>query len=611
MKKRIFAGLLALVMSLSGCAGGSTGGNKEAEAAQGATQAAAQEEGQSASQEAEQSAAQGVTQASAEEEEQSAAQEAGTEQTAKGIRGKGASEFEPIESENGNIVILYTNDVHCAVEKNIGYAGLAAYKKQMQEEGNAVFLIDDGDAIQGGIFGSLTKGDAIINLMNDVGYDLAIPGNHEFDYGTSCYLELISKAEYPYICCNFDDIQKDEIVLDSYEIREIGGKKIGFIGVVTPLTTATSAPANFKDENGEMKYGFLRSDDGEELYKRVQEAVDAVNAEGVDYTILLSHLGIEETAKPFTSVDVIRNTTGIDVVLDGHSHSTVPMELVKDKDRKDVVLTQTGTQFKSIGKLTIDPSGRINSELVTEVDGKDEEILADIEKERGAFQDKVSAKIAHTDFDLIVNEGDIQLARNNETNLGDLIADAFRKATGAEIAIVNSGGIRENIPAGDITYGDVLNSIPYINELCAIKVKGQAIADVLEFCVSYAPEPHGGFMQVSGISFDLDLDKNAQVQTDQNGMFTGFGSDERRVSNIKVNGEPLDPDREYTLGGTLYVLEQQGCGITSFDEAEPVDIGRNVLDIDAVAEYLGGMDSTLVEEYEDRYGQERIHFISE
>lgn len=401
------------------------------------------------------------------------------------------------------------------------------------------------------------------------------------------------------------------IVISFITDRLFRRQKIGFVGALTPLTVSTSAPANFKDENGNFKYGFLRSDDGEELYKRIQEAVDAVHAEGVDYTFLVAHLGIEDTAKPFTSVDVIRNTTGIDVVLDGHSHSTVPMELVKNKDREDVVLTQTGTQFKSIGKLTIDQSGRINTELITDVPGKDEEILADIEKERAAFQDKISAKIAHSDFELMVNEGDIQLARNNETNLGDLMADAFRQATGTEIAIVNSGGIRENIPAGDITYGDILTSIPYINEMCAIKVKGQAIADVLEFCVSYAPEPHGGFMQVSGISFDLDLDKNAQVQVDKNGMFEGFGSEERRVSNIKVNGEPLDPEREYTLGGTLYVLEQQGCGITSFDGAEPVDIGRNILDIDAVAEYLGSMGGTVSEEYADRYGQERIHFISE
>ena len=599
MKKQIFASLLAAVLLMTGCTGGSSpAGNKDAESAQGTTQAAVQE--------AEQSAAQGVTQAAAQDEEQP-----GEQETVHGIRGKAASEFEPIESENGNIVILYTNDVHCAVENGIGYAGLAAYKKKMQEEGNAVFLIDDGDAVQGGIFGSLTKGDAIINLMNDVGYDLAIPGNHEFDYGAARFLELVSKAEYPYICCNFDDIQKDEIVLDSYVIREIGGKKIGFIGALTPLTTSASAPANFQDENGEFKYGYLRTDDGEALYKRIQEAVDAVHAEGVDYTFLVSHLGIEESTKPFMSVDVIRNTTGIDVVLDGHSHSTVPMELVKNKDRKDVVLTQTGTQFKSIGKLTIDANGKISTELVTEVDEKDEEILAAIEKERAAFQDKVSAHIAHSDFELMVNEGEIQLVRNNETNLGDLIADAFRKATGAEIAIVNSGGIRENIPAGDITYGDILTAIPYINEMCAIKVKGQAIADVLEFSVRKAPEPNGGFMQVSGISFDIDLDKNAQVQVDNNGMFVAFGSDERRVSNIKVNGEPLDPDREYILGGTLYVLAQQGGGITFFDGAELVDLERNMLDIDAVAEYLGSMGGTVSEEYADPYGQERIHFVNE
>ena len=511
--------------------------------------------------------------------------------------------------ETEPIVILYTNDVHCAAETGIGYAGLAAYKKEMEEEGNAVFLIDEGDAVQGGIMGSLTKGEAIIRLMNEVGYDLAIPGNHEFDYGVPRFLELTGMADFPYICCNFKDIREDKLVLAPYLIREIGGKRIGVVGALTPQTVLDGTPLHFQDEEGRYIYDFGSGEDGAQLYRQIQEAVDAVHEEGVDYTILAAHLGILESSRPFTSVDVIRNTTGIDVVLDGHSHSTVSMELVKNKDGRNVILTQTGTQLKSIGKLTIDESGKISTELITDWEKKDESILAAIEREKNAYKDKIEEPITHADFELIVNEGNIRLARNNETNLGDLVADAFRAATGADIAIINSGAMLHNLPAGTITYGDILNMMPYINEMCVIRVKGQTIADVLEFGASFAPEQHGGFMQVSGICFDVDLDKDPQVRLDKNGLFEAFGSDERRVSNIRVGGEPLDPEREYTVGGTRYVLQQQGAGITQFDGAEEVHIDGSSLDIDAVAEYLRSMKEGVPEEYADRYGQERIRFM--
>lgn len=630
MNKRFFAGILAAVLCMTGCAGGTAQNNTAQSAVQGTSQEntpdAAQEEAQQGdAASADQGTSKENAQAAAQETEQAAAQDAAQTAQASGrvIRGQSASEAEPIESQNGNIVILYTNDVHCAVDTGIGYAGLSAYKKKVEEEGNAVFLIDEGDAIQGGVFGSLTKGEAIINLMNDVGYNLAIPGNHEFDYGVERFRELAQIANFPYISCNFEDLKADDTVFDAYVIREIGGKKIGFIGVTTPETITATTPKSYQDENGDFIYSFLQGDGGTELYERIQAAVDTVNAEGVDYTFLLTHLGITESSGPYTSVNVIRNTTGIDAVIDGHSHSTVPMEMVRNKDGEQVVLTQTGSHFKAIGQMTIGQDGGIDTELITDWNQVDPEIIDAIAEERSVFEDVIADQISYSDFDLAVKEDGVMFARNNECNLGDLVADAYRYATGADIAFVNAGSIRDNIPAGEITYGDILMALPYNNELCVVKVKGEAVAEALEYAVGFAPDYFGGFPQVSGITFDVDLDKDAQVQRDENRLFVGFGSDERRVSNIMVGGEPLDPDKEYTVAGTKFVLKEQGDGFTSFADGEMADMhpadqdmfgysqGAVIIDVDAIAQYLSTMGEKVSDDYADRYGQERIHFVSE
>ena len=630
MNKRFFAGILAAVLCMTGCAGGTAQNNTAQSAVQGTSQEntpdAAQEEAQQGdAASADQGTSKENAQAAAQETEQAAAQDAAQTAQASGrvIRGQSASEAEPIESQNGNIVILYTNDVHCAVDTGIGYAGLSAYKKKVEEEGNAVFLIDEGDAIQGGVFGSLTKGEAIINLMNDVGYNLAIPGNHEFDYGVERFRELAQIANFPYISCNFEDLKADDTVFDAYVIREIGGKKIGFIGVTTPETITATTPKSYQDENGDFIYSFLQGDGGTELYERIQAAVDTVNAEGVDYTFLLTHLGITESSGPYTSVNVIRNTTGIDAVIDGHSHSTVPMDMVRNKDGEQVVLTQTGSHFKAIGQMTIGQDGGIDTELITDWNQVDPEIIDAIAEERSVFEDVIADQISYSDFDLAVKEDGVMFARNNECNLGDLVADAYRYATGADIAFVNAGSIRDNIPAGEITYGDILMALPYNNELCVVKVKGEAVAEALEYAVGFAPDYFGGFPQVSGITFDVDLDKDAQVQRDENRLFVGFGSDERRVSNIMVGGEPLDPDKEYTVAGTKFVLKEQGDGFTSFADGEMADMhpadqdmfgysqGAVIIDVDAIAQYLSTMGEKVSDDYADRYGQERIHFVSE
>lgn len=508
---------------------------------------------------------------------------------------------------NSDITILFTNDVHCGVDGDIGYAGLVAYKKEMEQAGNSVLLVDDGDEVQGGVIGTLTKGEAIVKMMNEVGYDIVIPGNHDFDYGTDRYLELTNMMDFPVICCNFMDLRTGKNVFDPYIIKTVGSTKIAFIGVTTPTTITSSAPAYFQDDNKQFIYGFCQGNNGKNLYDTVQKAVDDAKVEGADYTVLISHLGIDEDDSPYMSTDLIKNTAGIDVVLDGHSHSVVEMDVVKNRDGEDVILSQTGYKLANIGKLTITPDGNIKTELIGDYTAKDPDITRKIEDAEAVYREKLDKAIGKTEFDMMATYDDEYTwrVRNSETNMGDFVADAYRYATGAEAAFVNGGGVRDNIRTGNITYEDLININPFSNALCIRKVTGQELADALEYSTSEMPDNFGGFLQVSGITFDVDTNVQSQVILDENGMFNGFNGAERRVSNIKVNDEPLDPDREYEIASIDYILFNNGNGYTMF-KGDRVDLERYIEDIDALIEYTQSFNGEIPDEYRNIEGQGRI-----
>ncbi len=528
------------------------------------------------------------------------------------VAGSGTPASAPEASVSGDIVILYTNDIHCGIDENIGFDGLSAFKKELEQEGNAVILADAGDEVQGGILGTLSKGESIVNLMNEVGYDVAVPGNHDFDYGFEQFLKLKDQADFPYVCANLVDLKKLDTVLPPYTIIPAGGLNIAFVGATTPSTITTSSPSYFQNDKGEFIYGFMQSKDSVPFYESIQLAVDGAKKAGADYTILLSHLGIKEEASPFMSTELIQNTTGIDAVLDGHSHSIVEMEKVKNKDGADVLLTQTGTRLQAVGKLTISRSGDMKTELITEYDKKDTSITAAIEKEYSEHGENLNRVIAAVDFELptTTSDGKTQLPRIRETNIGDFAADAYRYALDTEIGIINGGGIRASIPPGEITFKDLLTVFPFCNRVCKRMVSGKELLDALEYSVSFAPEEFGGFLQVSGITFDADLSVPSRVNTDDNGMFIGYDGDERRVSNVKVNGEPLDPDRSYSVASIDYLLLNNGNGYTMFT-GEAVDPGRYVDDIQAVSEYAESMNGKISEKYADPNGQGRIRFTGE
>ncbi len=270
-----------------------------------------------------------------------------------------------------DIVVLYTNDVHCGVDDNIGYAGLALYKQEMLQDTPYVTLVDAGDAVQGAPIGTISDGGYIIEIMNKVGYDFAIPGNHEYDYGMGRFMELAGQLNCGYTSCNFMNLAAGTTVFEPYRMFTYGDTRVAFVGATTPESFTKSTPAYFQDSQGNYIYGFCEDESGQGLYNQIQATVDAAKGAGADYVILVGHLGENGTTDRWSSDNIVKNTRGIDAVIDGHSHETVPGKTVKNADGKDVPLTQTGTKLKNIGKLTIRTDGTITTELVDKVPAQD------------------------------------------------------------------------------------------------------------------------------------------------------------------------------------------------------------------------------------------------
>ena len=345
------------------------------------------------------------------------------------MTGLAFAETAETEVEHQPVVVLYTNDVHCGIEDAIGYAGLAAYEKAYEKLGYEVILVDNGDAIQGGPIGTLSKGEYIIDIMNAVGYDIATIGNHEFDYGMDEFMSLREKAEFPYISANFCDLEGNPI-LDPYVIKELGGWKVAFVGASTPETFTKSTPTFFQDGEGNYIYSFCQGEDGANLYAAVQKAVDAARAEGAEIVIVMSHLGIDGSSVPYTSSDLIVNTTGVNAVLDGHSHSVLDMELVQNAAGEDVILSSTGTKLNNVGSLIInvgdDQTPVLTSALHSESLFQDEEAEAYIATVKAQYEETLNQVVATTAVDLTIKDpatGE-RAVRTAETNLGDLCADA-------------------------------------------------------------------------------------------------------------------------------------------------------------------------------------------
>lgn len=518
------------------------------------------------------------------------------------------------DEKSNDIVILHTDDAHCGVNDNLGYAGVAAYKAEMEKTHNYVALVDCGDAIQGESIGTLSAGAYLVDIMNEVGYDFAAFGNHEFDYKLPQLAKLTKQAKYQYLACNFKYIGKgtSDLNYKPYEIVTYGDKKVAFIGIVTPESFTKSTPAYFQDESGNYIYSFSEDETGTALYETVQKTVDEVRAAGADYIIAMGHLGNEGITDRWTSKAVIANTTGIDAVLDGHDH-IAGVQKVANKDGKQIVLTEPGTKFENLGKLTIKTDGTITAELISpkEFTEKDAGITAYITKLTDTFKEYVSKVVAKSSIALPdKDENGNRLVRNHETALGDLCADAFRVMMDADIGIMNGGGIRKPIKAGDITLDNILSVFPWGNLPCKMEVTGQTVLDMLEMGAINYPEESGGFLSVSGLKYTIMAGVPSSIELTDKGEFSKVAG-KYRVTNVQVLNkktneyEPLDLNKTYTLGGIDYTILYCGDGFTMFNDSKVLKAGdASYTDAQMVVDYIENkLGGTIGEEYAKPQGR--------
>lgn len=518
-------------------------------------------------------------------------------------------------AETGEIVILHTNDVHCGIEDALTYAGVSAYARELEAQYGAdrVTLVDAGDSIQGGPIGTLTKGEYLVDIMNQVGYDVFTPGNHEFDYQIPRLLELADRLDAQVISSNFINLSTGESVFKPYTILDYGDVQVAYVGITTPDSFTKSTPAYFQDDAGNYLYSFCEGEDGQALYDNVQASVDAARAEGADYVVAVAHLGVVEGGEPWRSVDVIANTTGIDVMIDGHSHTVMDGQEVANRDGETVLLSQTGTKLETMGKVVIDPaSDTITAELVSEYEGRDADTQAFVDQINGEFEDVLGQVVATSDVTLttVDLESGERIIRSQETNLGDFCADAYRWALGADVGLINGGGIRADLPAGDITYGQIINVHPYNNQATSVRVTGQQLLDALEMGAMYAPEENGGFLHVSGLTYTVDLSVPSSVVIDDKGNFVRVDGS-YRVKDVTVGGAPLEPDKTYVVASHDYMLLSGGDGMVMFQGAEVVK-DRVMPDNEVLIQYIrDGLGGVVGEEYADSYGQGRITLLTD
>lgn len=512
---------------------------------------------------------------------------------------------EPAKSED--IVILYENDVHCAID---AYAKIAAMKAELSEKHNYVGVVSVGDYIQGSSLGAVSQGEYIIEVMNQVGYDALTLGNHEFDFRLTRLLELVDMMNTKPVCSNFKSVEDNSNVFEPYSIVNYGDVDVAYIGVTTPDTLVSSAPAQFKDTEGNYIYTFS----GTNLYDAVQESIDDAREKGAEYIVALTHLGTENVYEKWSAQTLVKHTSGLDVVLDGHSHSVVESMTVVDESGEEVVISSTGTQFANIGKLTISEE-EIKTELIkTDTYEKtDANVTAHIAKIQAEYQVKGKRKIGTSQVDLTtVDENGKRIIRNEETNLGDFCADAFRIVTGADIGFMNGGGIRANISAGDVTFNDILSVFPWNNRVCVIEVTGQQIVDMLELAVLNHPNEDGTFQHVSGLTFEFDNSIPTPVILDDNMNFVCVDG-ERRVSNVKVLNqetnqyESIDLSVKYELASHNYLLLEQGGGATMFQGAKVIS-DNGMLDVELLEVYITDyLNGVIGEDYEE--SQKRIMLV--
>ena len=515
--------------------------------------------------------------------------------------------------DKSDVTILYTNDVHTYIDKQspkLTYAAIADLKQSYQNAGKDVLLVDAGDHVQGTAYGSMDEGASIIKLMNAAGYDVATPGNHEFDYGMDRAKAIMKEADFPYLSCNWVDLRTGLRVLPSVKVFVRGGRRIAFVGVTTPETFTKSTPAYFMDKaQRKYIYDIQGGEDGKKLYDAVQKAIDKAKLLA-DVVIGLGHLGVDPSSSPWTSEEVIAHTSGFDAFIDGHSHTVMENKQVQDASGKAVTLTQTGSYFANVGEMTIAADGIITTKLIPTHEGMDAGIAAMQTGWVNTVDDMLGEKIAVGDSDFYVSDPATgkRRIRSAETNLGDFVADGIYtyfnevEKLHCDVAIMNGGGIRADVPAGDWTFKTCKQVSPFGNVACLMSVTGKQIQDALEFAARFAGEDgkeNGGFLQVAGATYEIHTDIPNTVQTDEKNVWIGSATGTPRVQNVKIYDKasgsylPLDPGATYALAGMNYTLRNLGDGFAMFDGAELIKdyVSEDYLVMSTYAMIFDGADA--------------------
>lgn len=465
-----------------------------------------------------------------------------------------------------SILILYENDVHCGID---GYTKLAGLRDAINRSDTAyAAAVCVGDFLQGNTTGAISKGQYIADIMRLMDYHALTLGNHEFDYGVPRMRELLGQVGSPVVCANLYEAGEQQPVFAPYVIHRYGNKRVAYVGACTPETMILEG-YSFYDTNGILLYDLKQ----QTFYQLIQQAVDAARAEGADYVVLLSHVGETPQSMGFSSHRIVNNTRGIDIVLDGHSHEIIEGAKVANLDGKEIIVTQTGTQFAHVGKLLITPDGRMTTQLIKSKDipYENARVTAATDSIHQLVKAVTSAKVAHTDYTLVVSDHNDQwVVRGEETNAGDLVTDAYRYAMKADIGLENGGGIRNNIAAGDITYGDLIGMLPYDNTLRRISVTATQLKEMLTRCTALVPVLDGNFPQCSGLRFTIH-------------------SKSHTVSDIELlqadgSYAPIDMQRTYSVALTDY--NHEGGGLFECLKKCPVLEESSLRYYEALADYL-------------------------
>jgi len=479
------------------------------------------------------------------------------------------------------VVIIHDNDVHCYVD---GYSQFAGFRDAIVAADTAfVVTLSSGDFVQGEFIGGFSKGSYLIDIMKNVGYDAVTVGNHEFDYGIDRLKELLGYLGTDKVtCANFINTDTRKSVYAPYIIKKCGAKKIALVGVVSPATMVTDYYA-FKEGETTLPYDISDS----QTVSQVQEAVNDARLEGADYVVLLSHMGdIKDPDCELYAISLINQTTGIDIVLDGHTHSVIPEQTVKNLEGKDVLLTQTGTKFSHFGKVTISKTGSFHSECIPDSLMKkysNVQVQHTIDSVQALCSASASEIIGHTSFELTINdESGQRLVRKGETNLCDLVTDAFLYVGDGRVSFANGGSIRTSIDVGDITFGDVVNVLPFENVLTDFEISGKQIREVLESSFQYYPEESGALLHVSGLKYTYDSSKSPHICDIQ-------------VMNEDETYTPISESVIYKATTTEYILNDF-TNYPAFEGCKRIR-GSYIIEYNALKQYILDIGGEIPDRY--------------